>query len=306
MKYWLSLLLVILLTSCDLWNDTTGNGEVPDGWEPPLIRTTAGADWGPHNWIVFTYSDSGLFLIKPDGSDLRLIYECWFEEPKWHPDGKWIVANDLIGRIWLISADGDSVIQITQGGHKWCPTFSPDGSQIAFSTPDSDAVGPRGLRILDLQSGIERFVFPRCYDPAWSPHGNKLVSVGWVLQSNQWIGGIVVVDTSGENAHVVHQDDMGGGMESPSFSPDGLKIVFRKPYTWGAGVGQIWVVNADGSDPMKLTTRGGRWPSWSSDGSKIVYTRYSLSDPDQEGSGDLYIMNSDGSAKTRLTFFNQN
>jgi Tol biopolymer transport system component len=297
--------------------------------DPPGIRGTAEADWGTDDWIVFVHqpwyvSDgetlsveetSILWLIRPDGKGLHSIGSpetpdgVWYgDNPQWSPDGNWIAVNDFLYRIWLISSDGDSLVQITTEGRKIYPSLSPDGDKIAFSTPDSDAIGPRGIRILDMETGEEKFVFPYGTDPSWSPDGAKLVFCGWVLEDDQWIGGtsgsVVVVDTSGQNAELVHLDETDGGIESPSFSPDGNKIVFRKPYSWGGGIGQIWVVNTDGSGATKLTTEGGRWPSWSSDGLKIVYTRYSLDDPCQEGSGELYIMNSDGSGKMRITYLN--
>lgn len=297
---------------------------------PPGIHGTAEADWGSDDWIVFVHQpwyvsdgetlvveeSSVLWLIRPDGLGLHSIGEretpdgVWMgDQPQWSPDGNWIAINDFLHRIWLISSDGDSLVKITTEGRKIYPSFSPDGNKMAFSTPDSDAIGPRGIRILDIETEEEKFVFPYGIDPSWSSDGAKLVFRGWVLEGDQWIGGtsgsVVVVDTSGENAEIVHFDDTDGGIESPSFSPDGSKIVFRKPYSWGGGIGQIWVANVDGSDAKKLTTEGGRWPSWSPDGSRIVYTRYSLDDPYQEGSGELYFMNSDGSGKTRITFLNE-
>jgi uncharacterized repeat protein (TIGR01451 family) len=69
-------------------------------------------------------------------------------------------------------------------------------------------------------------------------------------------------------------------------------IVFDR-YDDDLGVTKIFVMNADGSNPVDLGP--GFSPSWSADGTKIVYT---------EGDGetfDLWTMNADGSNKTRLT-----
>ncbi len=287
----------------------------------PMIYPAGNAAWGPDDWIVFVYSpwyvsegetlyvpDSDvLWLIRPDGKGLHSIAEretpdgaVMGLEPNWSPDGDWIVANDILGRIWLISADGDSLVQITSEGKNFFPTFSPDGKKIAFSTPDSDVVGQRGIRILDIETKEEKFVYPYGIDPSWSPDGDSLVFYGWISTNE----GLIVCDTSGNNAHIVHPDKTEDGIESPSFSPDGTKIVFSKPRGWRGGVSQIWVINSDGSNPKKLTKRGGRWPSWSPDGLMVVYTRYSFEDPDQEGSGELYIMDSYGLWRKRLTYLN--
>ncbi len=62
------------------------------------------------------------------------------------------------------------------------------------------------------------------------------------------------------------------------------------------GITKIFVMNGDGSNPVDLGP--GFSPSWSSDGTKIVYA-----DGDNE-TFDLWTMNADGSDKTRITFNN--
>ncbi|MDH5186144.1 MAG: hypothetical protein OEZ20_04225 [candidate division WOR-3 bacterium] len=277
----------------------------------------AESDWGPNNLIVFVnepweiippetpipHDSVGLWTVKSDGSEIKFLTQKtpdgieFYGAPEWSPDGKWIAANDRIGRIWMVSADGDSFVKITQQGKKFWPSFSPDGKKIAFSTPGTDG----GLRILDLETGIEKFVYPYGAVPSWSPDGSKLVFSGSLWQGNRWVGGLMLVDTSGENAEMVHEED--GAIDMPSFSPDGSKVVFCKPYVYTNDITNIWVVNVNGSSPQKLTKKGGEWPSWSPDGKKIVYTRISHNDLTQEGSGDLYIINADGSGEKRLTFF---
>jgi hypothetical protein len=59
--------------------------------------------------------------------------------------------------------------------------------------------------------------------------------------------------------------------------------------------GQIWTMNADGSNETPITTTGGLNPAWSPDGTRIAFQSY------RDGSGDIYTMNANGSGVARLT-----
>ena len=75
------------------------------------------------------------------------------------------------------------------------------------------------------------------------------------------------------------------------------KIAFT---SWREGAGDVWIMNADGSDPVNLTQ--GRHAhcvslSWSPDGTKIAYLAFSA-DPDSAWAdysvGDVWVMDADG------------
>ena len=81
----------------------------------------------------------------------------------------------------------------------------------------------------------------------------------------------------------------------PVWSPDGTKIAFGR--TTFVVKSQIYVMNADGTNPTRITVNSANdsQPSWSPDGTKIAFVS------DRDGNGEIYVMNADGSNQTRLT-----
>jgi eukaryotic-like serine/threonine-protein kinase len=80
------------------------------------------------------------------------------------------------------------------------------------------------------------------------------------------------------------------------YSPDGRKISFRSDRA--GETADIWIANADGSEPLQVTHENGAAgsPRWSPDGRFIVFD---LQAPD--GSIDLYKVNATGGPAQRLT-----
>jgi hypothetical protein len=136
--------------------------------------------------------------------------------------------------------------------------------------------------------------------PAWSPDGSQIV-----FQSNRYAGRYNILRMNADGTGRVPLTDFALPYDSvdPSWSPDGAKILFVS--NRGGGI-EIWVMNADGTNPQQLTTNipfpsgshsSDLEPSWSPDGSKIVFR----SDRDGGPNPEIYSMNADGSNPTRLT-----
>lgn len=82
---------------------------------------------------------------------------------------------------------------------------------------------------------------------------------------------------------------------NPALSPDGLHIAYS------ALVGsssQIFIMDSDGSNVRQITDSGFNvMPSWSPDGSKLVFSR----SPNSDSPPDLYTINTDGSGLLNIT-----
>jgi len=194
-----------------------------------------------------------------------------------------------------------AVSTFTSGGGSM-PTATVANGRIAFSGFDGTSwqiysVEPDGTgltqltHVSDLEFGGES---------AWSPDGKRIAYVvqgfhedGRTDRSDLW-----VMNADGSDPRQL--TDGPGSSWSPAWSPDGTKIAFAR-----GEPANVYVIGADGSGPRRLTslTAGdesasrasmGLNPSWSPDGSQIVFA------PDGEVEKDLYVVNADGSDESIL------
>jgi Tol biopolymer transport system component/putative hemolysin len=126
---------------------------------------------------------------------------------------------------------------------------------------------------------------------SWSPDGKAIACVRG--------GDVWVMDADGSNPRNLTNYEAGD--QEPAWSPDGQQIAFSSN-RGGRSAGQayamdIFVMNADGSDPRNLTdgATSDTSPEWSPDGSHIAFQS------DRDGNPEIYVMAADGSNPRNLT-----
>lgn len=210
--------------------------------------------------------------------------------------------------IYSINADGTNDTRLATGKS---PTWSPDGTQIAFladPNPDDDDWGKEifimnsdGTNQKPLQLNHPEYDDPDDID--WQPNGNLIVFHAYSKVDQEIDLEIFSIDVNNGDVHQVTRnqpDDF-----SPSWSPDERRIVYLSPElneTIHDYEGRVHVMNTDGTGQILLTDNGrDSDPVFSPDGSLIVFSSARL-DSNGRGTGYmLYIINSDGTNERLLT-----
>jgi len=192
-------------------------------------------------------------------------------------------------------------VNLTQNsGGDFEPMWSPDGKRIAFYSNRNAPAKPRFQVFMINADGTGEMKLPGSnedFRPVWSPDGKRFAFDSYRDGNHE----IYVVNADGSNPLRLTNDPVYDS--SPRWSPDGKKLVYfsgSEPADKGDhsyGNADIWMMNADGSNKIRLTQVEGddTYPFWSPDGKKIAFTSY------RDGNAEIYVMKADGSQQTRLT-----
>ena len=193
--------------------------------------------------------------------------------------------------IFVAAADGAEQVQLTTDPNRdLCPAFSPDGTSIVFC---SDRSGAFEIWMMNIDGTDQRQITEtggRMLFPKVSPDGTVIAFSGATTadapdeESDVWSANI-------DGTGLTQLTTAPGSDAYVTWSPDGEQIAW---VSHQSGTSEIWVMNADGTNPRALTADGtpkDQLPDWSPDGSQIAYA----------AGGDIVVMNADGTDQHTIT-----
>jgi Tol biopolymer transport system component len=248
------------------------------------------------NTIVFVSDRTGvdeLHVMHGNGDIVQLLATTPGPktDPVISPDGKKIVFTlgtveaGSASPLWSVNSDGTALTQLTtDGAIDYRPTWSPDGSQIAFvSTRDGNAE----IYVMNADgTGQTNITNNAANDdsPSWSPSGSTILfdsdrisAAGTAIYTMTVAGDSVTPLVGGYN---------------PEWSPSGTRFLFLRG-------SQIWISESAGASSVRQVTADAFFhftPGWSPDESKLLYATSTT------GNEEIWTIDSaNGDNATQLT-----
>lgn len=273
-------------------NDTGPIGFSPDGRRMTFIREV---DDGSH-----------LLVADADGTNERTLatrrqpelFRNYWNAPAWSPDGKTIACqarlSDERGQyetvVGVNVADGSQrPLTYRRWHYTGQPAWLADGAGLLLTASESET-SPVQVWHVALKSGEATRVTNDLNDYAdvsLTKDSSKLAVVQDHSVSSIW----VAPELDASRAQQIASD--AGWITEMAWTPDG-RIVYRSN---AGGSADIWVMNADGSNPKQLTVdaRASRGLSVSPD------NRYIFFASDRAGQFNIWRVEADGSNLKQLT-----
>lgn len=248
----------------------------PDGKQIAFerLKTILGPDEMP---------DGVVSVMNADGTNLHDVGRVGyaFGAPSWSPDSSRIVFAGSTGMepapdqspsffIYVVQADGNNLQSIAGPGLVIGPSWSPDGSKIAFQKLNETVTEPdvagAAASMLDIwivnpdgsnPRALTGDQFRMAFFPAWSPDGEQIAFVGVQRFVERMPGrgdtSIYAANADGSNLRRLLAEPDAMPM-APSWSPDGHAIAYlampTSPGTFDNELvcAELRLVAADGSE----------------------------------------------------------
>lgn len=209
-----------------------------------------------------------------------------------------LIAYADSSHIFVVNPDGSDRRQLASGTNVDRPTFSPDGTEIAYQSQNPVDL-TWALIAESLETGASVTLVDHMADLGdfvWSPDSQK---VAFGASDGPSTYRLYVADIHGGAAHQLGPRDLQG--VEPSWSPDGSEIAFKHLAPCCDTLPTLWLIGADGTDARQLSHAGGLgnalWNTvWSPDGKQLAFLA--------DGTGgrfDVFVINADGTGENDIS-----
>ena len=235
-----------------------------------LLAYISGSSHSRESRLVWRYRDGR--------SEPLPMAVAGYVSPSLSPDRKHIamgIEGDTTYDIWTYDLDRETLTRLTfEGDNNW-PIWSPDGKRIAFSSVRDDALMSAYAKASD-GSGEAQMLF----SPEGRANWGQASPIDWSAD-----GRFLTIEYANENGANALAYDLEEGEErilmetpaieqAPSISPDGKWLVYTSDE---AGRNETYVRPfPEAGGKWQISTEGGAFPRWSSDGRKIFFRRQGL------------------------------
>ena len=258
-------------------------------------------------YMIFAPKSLGVFVVDAAGTRLWSIpdnealgtgsYPGNFA-PALSPDGSRVAyvtfVNVGISAIETADLDGRNAERLTPGGrYDTNPTWSPDGSRIAFTAGRGDGAK---LAVMDADGSNLRLVapsvtlekHPRGMPAVWSHDGRWIAFVGQELMDGEGFSKtLYTIRPDGSELTTIGEVNNSGDW---SWSPDGSRlsiVLVEVDEETQKGGAFLYTVRPDGTNLIRVTEVHSL-PAWSPEGTWLAFAR--LVDQD----GGIYVVRPDG------------
>ncbi len=183
-------------------------------------------------------------------------------------DGRWVAyVSYPQDTLWRCRIDGSDALRLTTDTRSTLPSWSPDGSRIAYLSAVWGK--PWKVNVVSAQGGLPQEMVPENKneaDPGWSPDGTQLI---FGRSSNEADAEPLVIDTFDLRTKTLTQIPGSEGRFSPRWSPNGRFIAALSADS--RSIGLYDVETRQWTEWYRASQGSVGYPAWASDSQSLYF-----------------------------------